>query len=208
MLLPWVSVSTVYAVADRHSVSNVTQDFRSALFILRRIDKPFVSKIGSYLAVLSAKEPNIGCSSFLNSEVRRMQKLAVIVACLVVAGCATTPVTYAEAEPVPADRILAKEMTKLQPEAARLSITRDSGMAGAACTQQLFIDGRPVALFRPGERLDVYVTPGEHVLSAKPGGICAGGTGEVGITVAAKQWKRYRMSRGQDGTIAFSATAF
>lgn len=137
-----------------------------------------------------------------------MPKLALVIVCCLAAGCATSPVTYAEAEPVPLERILAKEMTTVQPNAARLSITRDSGMAGAACSQQLFIDGRHVADFRPGERLDVYVTPGEHVLSAKPGGICGGGTGEVGITVAAKQWKRYRMSRGQDGTIAFSATAF
>jgi len=83
---------------------------------------------------------------------------------------------------------------------------RDS--SGGTCAYRVFVDGKPIALIRNGERVDVYIEPGDHVLGVRTDGFCGGGTAETGAQLSNGQWKRYRISSGQDGTLQLSPTAF
>jgi len=133
-----------------------------------------------------------------------------IVCCLValLCGCATSPVPYSQAKSVPVHRIAASELTQPFDGAGRLSVSRDSGLMGAACSFSVYLDGKLVASLIGSEKIDMYVQPGEHTLGAAPNGICGGGTAETSAAVTASQWRRFRISSGQDGTIALSPTAF
>lgn len=134
--------------------------------------------------------------------------LVYIVISAAFAGCATKPVSYTEAEPVPSSRVLAPELLRARPDAARITVKRDSGFMGSACAFRVFVDGRPVVELRSSERVDIYVDPGQHILGTYATGICGGGTAEVEATVGAGQWKSYRIASGQEGTLQFSPTAF
>ena len=134
--------------------------------------------------------------------------VALALSFAIFAGCATNPVSNSEASVVPSSRVLAPELLRNRQGAAKITIKRDSGFMGSACAYKVFIDGRPVVLLRGGERVDFYVSPGQHVLGTYAEGICGGGTAEVEASVVAGQSKSYRIASGQDGTLQFLPTAF
>lgn len=138
----------------------------------------------------------------------RTSSVALALSLAVLAGCATSPVSYSEASTVPNSRVLAPELLSERPGTARITIKRDSGFMGSACTYKVFMDGRPVAQLRGGERVDFFVDPGQYVLGTFAEGICGGGTAEVEASLGAGQWKSYRIASGQDGTLQFLPTAF
>jgi len=92
--------------------------------------------------------------------------------CGLLSGCATSPVSYSEAVPVPTERILSRDLATARPDTGHITVSRDSGLMGAACTSRVFVDGKPIALMRNGERVDVYIEPGDHVLGVRPDGFC------------------------------------
>lgn len=95
-----------------------------------------------------------------------------------------------------------------RPGTGRLIVTRDAGMVGSACAYVLYLDAVPVVALRSGERVELYVDPGTHLLSTHARGLCGGGTAEVEATVEGDQTKRYRIRSGQDGTLTLMPTAF
>jgi len=95
-----------------------------------------------------------------------------------------------------------------RPGTGRLVVTRDAGFMGGACSYVVYLDATPVVALRGGERALLYVDPGTHLLSTHASGLCGGGTAEVETTVQLDQAKRYRISSGQDGTLALMPTAF
>lgn len=142
------------------------------------------------------------------TKVSKAVAVTLFLSSAVLVGCATSPVSNSEATPVPASRVLAPELLAQRPNAARITVKRDSGFMGSACAYKVFMDGRPVVLLRGGERVDLYVDPGQHVLGTFADGICGGGAAEVEASVSAGQWKSYRIASGQDGTLQFMPTAF
>ena len=119
--------------------------------------------------------------------------LAVSVTAISLTACATSPIPHSNARTVHSSSVLAPDLLKERPGTGKITVKRDSGWMGSACTFRVFIDGRPVALLRNGERFDVFLAPGQHVLSSHPEGICGGSTAEVEALVALGQWKRYRI---------------
>jgi hypothetical protein len=85
---------------------------------------------------------------------------------LVVGGCqATHPVADADAHPPPPAQILAPEYLEATPGTGVVSVTRDAGSEGSACTVQVRLSGMPVAMLRPSERVVLHLQPGKHILS-------------------------------------------
>ncbi|MBI1976150.1 MAG: hypothetical protein HYS56_01415 [Candidatus Omnitrophica bacterium] len=141
---------------------------------------------------------------------------AVLASAVFTSGCATTPVSYSEARPVPLKRVFAPQFLTERAETVKITVKRDSGFTGSACTFSVFLDGSLIAELRGGERVDLYVKPGDHVLSTRvkrnpfyPLWGCGSlGTAEVEVIVIVGQWKSYRIGLGQGGTLQFSPTAF
>jgi hypothetical protein len=125
-----------------------------------------------------------------------------------VLGCATSPISARYAEDVPASRIMQAAALHERPGTGRVIVTRDAGFMGGACSYVLYLDATPVVALRGGERVLLYVDPGTHMLSTHASGMCGGGTAEVETTVHVDHAKRYRISSGQDGTLALMPTAF
>lgn len=136
------------------------------------------------------------------------KSILVALPLIILAGCATSPVSNSEALSIPSERVLSSQLTKEGPGTVRLTVKRDTGMMGAACAHKLYLDGTHVALIRLGEKITLHVQPGNHVIGAAPSGICGGGTAENEANMKFGEPKTFRISSGQDGTIKISATAF
>jgi hypothetical protein len=89
----------------------------------------------------------------------------VVAALLVLAGCASTPVSPSNAKQIPSERLLAfQEMT---PErTATLVVTRDQGIVGGGCYYSFVLNGMHAARFGVGESARFHVSPGELLLRA------------------------------------------
>lgn len=105
------------------------------------------------------------------------------------AGCATTPVTFTNAQPVPNDRVYAH-----QDEAeSTLLVTRDNGFVGGGCKLDLFIDGERSATFGAGESAAFYVPAGDRILAVKAVGICGPGSPYTEQAISVSKGKKLRL---------------
>jgi hypothetical protein len=136
-----------------------------------------------------------------------MQWFAVFLA-LSVTACATRPVTIYQAHAVPPSRILAPQWSSQAPYTGSLIIKRDSGFMGSACTIRVFIDAVPVADLAPSEKVELFVSLGEHVVGATSNGICGGGASEAAVVISPEGQKILRIASGQSGDIYLQPSAF
>jgi hypothetical protein len=124
-------------------------------------------------------------------------------------GCATTPVSGNTAKSVPPDRLFASEMTTEAAGRSSLTVTRDSGMMGAACAAKFFLDGKHIADLKPKEQVRLYVVPGEYIAGVRsPGGICGGGTDQTSFAVKPDRSAALRIAWGQAGDLKIEPSAF
>src|SRR5687768_6866562 len=135
-----------------------------------------------------------------------MQWFAVFLA-LSVTACATRPVTIYQAHAVPPARILAPQWSSQAPYTGSLIIKRDSGFMGSACTIRVFIDAVPVADLAPSEKVELFVSLGEHVVGATSNGICGGGASEAAVVISPEGQKILRIASGQSGDIYLQPSA-
>lgn len=134
---------------------------------------------------------------------------AAIAAALLLAACSTSPVATGDATPVPAERVLNKQLTRRAPGAVEVFVKRDSGMSGIACAITVYVDASPVAELRTSEVLALYLSEGEHMLGAKQAFVCGGGTAEVhAVLRAGARTYSYRLGYGNAGEFIFQPTAF
>lgn len=133
---------------------------------------------------------------------------AIVSGALLMAACATTPVPTSEASFVPSDRILEPKLLQPSSGTGLVTVKRDSGFAGSACSARIFVNGNPVADIRPIEKVVLHLAEGEHILSAQPNGLCGGGMSEVKATVKAGSNSSFRVSYGSAGEFLISPTAF
>jgi type IV pilus biogenesis protein CpaD/CtpE len=127
---------------------------------------------------------------------------------IVLTGCATRPISNIAAIPAPMERIFDTHYLQAIPGTGEVIIKRDRGLLGSACSTRIFVDGRPVADIQTSEKIVLYLPEGNHILSAWPNGICAGGMAEVKAVIKAGTHSSYRVSYGSNGDFTISPTAF
>jgi hypothetical protein len=82
---------------------------------------------------------------------------------LMAAGCETSPTGMSNSRPVAKERIVQLPVAAHSEHPARVTIVRDVGLAGSGASARLTLNGKPVALFRPGEAVTFSLDPGEYV---------------------------------------------
>lgn len=117
---------------------------------------------------------------------------AIIAGCALVSGCSSNPISISEATPVPSDRYY----YAANDGAAKIVVTRDSGIRASACTVRFTIDGKLAAKMNPGEVATFQLEPGHHVLAIYLKGlICVGfGLVEKGVDLKQNEILRQRVS--------------
>jgi hypothetical protein len=135
-------------------------------------------------------------------------RTTTIIAALLCAGCATSPIGTSEASDVPEGRIVDSSLLRPAPGSVPVVVKRDSGMMGAACSTKLYVNGSHIADIRTSEKVTLQLKPGDHNLAAVPGGICGGQISEVRTTVKAGAPQTFRIGAGQSGDMTLSPTSF
>ncbi len=94
-----------------------------------------------------------------------MKKIAFIaVAAGMLMGCSTSAVPPSQAIEASSTRIFSHQVKT--DEMAQLLVIRDAGMVGSGCYTAVFIDGERTALLNTKEKVNFYISPGEHVIGA------------------------------------------
>lgn len=95
-----------------------------------------------------------------------MKKIVVsLMACVVLAGCATRQISSEQAQPVPAERVFAFNGIG-DSASGQVIVTRDVGAVGGACPLALYIDGTLAAHLQRGESVSLSVPSGNRIVSA------------------------------------------
>jgi hypothetical protein len=107
------------------------------------------------------------CSCVAISMMTRLRVVWVTGMLVVVGGCAATQPVAAPADthPPPPERILVPSYLEAAPGSGVVSVTRDAGSVDSACTLQVRVDARPVALLSTSERVILHLPPGKHIVS-------------------------------------------
>lgn len=122
--------------------------------------------------------------------------------CVLLSGCATTPI---DSRSAPA---AASSMGTPFDGAGLIVVVRDSGLMGSACSHMVFMDGTDAGSLSTGQRLNLYVHPGDHMLGLKVPLVCGGATLEAAVSIAVGERKAYRSSSGQSGEVHLAPTGF
>jgi hypothetical protein len=103
-------------------------------------------------------------------ELRRMKHTSLILMTVFVAACTTSPVKVSESQQVSSDRLLSgyPALAHASPDKAKVVVIRDAGLLGAAGPVRLSVGGAPVARLWPGNRVEFYLTSGDHILGVSP----------------------------------------
>jgi hypothetical protein len=131
--------------------------------------------------------------------------LALVIFALSV-GCSTTPTPSSEAIPTPKERVLAFQ-DKSADKTSILVVTRDQGFVGGGCFYAVSIDSVLSARLDVSERVQFYLSSGEHLLKAgrdpQGGGLCGLGSDmwvQRETTLKAGETKYFRFSIDMNGT--------
>ena len=122
-----------------------------------------------------------------------------------ISGCATSPITTTSAQPVPASQILSAELVTQTNGTAEVVVKRDSGMRGMGCMVRIYADAKPVADLWRSEKVVMYLTEGDHIISAST---CGGGVVEIQTIVKAGKVNTYRVGFGVVSELGIFPTAF
>ena len=80
---------------------------------------------------------------------------------------------------------------------------------GSACTIRVFVDAVAVADLKPSEKVEMYLSFGEHsVVVSSTGVLCGGGTSETAVVVMPERQRILRIASGQSGDIKIQPSAF
>ncbi|OYQ41070.1 hypothetical protein CHU94_08140 [Rhodoferax sp. TH121] len=135
----------------------------------------------------------------------RIYKLAAIAATVALTACATTAISTDKAKA--AKVVFMQNLLVERPSTGKMTIKRDIGLAGAACTTRIFLDAKPLAELDPGEVFVIYVPAGEYILGAATSGLCGGGDAESQAVVRVNESKTYRVSLDQGMSVRIGVTA-
>lgn len=86
-----------------------------------------------------------------------------IVSCLFFSGCTTTQTSPNNVKTVSADRIYSKEFfNETEERNVPLTISRDSGIWGAACNHRVYVNNKKMFAIKSGEQATIYLKPIEY----------------------------------------------
>lgn len=134
--------------------------------------------------------------------------LLLLWATIFIGGCATSakPIPTEQAKQVPTDRILDQKL--MSPDAGRVSIVikRDVGLV-AICSVRFFVNGAAIADLMKGEKIELFLSPGDHMFAFNGNSVCEGTLVEGRVTVKENEPQTYRITQGAGG-IYMTRTAF
>jgi hypothetical protein len=131
--------------------------------------------------------------------------IGVLLAALL--GCASEPIPTSQAVSVPRERILNVDIHKPRPSTGSLIVKRDPGLRGAACEYRLHENGRRFADILPGEKVQIYLSAGDHIIGIKNGPMCNGDI-ETLVTVKVGKTITYRTALTGNNEVILQPTAF
>lgn len=134
--------------------------------------------------------------------------LIVFIAAVIVSGCATRPTSNSESKPVSSNRIIDDRYLNSVPNAGIVTIKRDSGFMGSACTSRVFVNAKPMVDLNSAEKIVLYLPADKYILSVWPNGICGGGMSETTVSVKAEAELSFRIGYGSNGDFTINPTAF
>lgn len=126
----------------------------------------------------------------------------------VVSGCATSPVSNNNAKMVSKKQIISNSFSQYESNSSRVTIKRDKGFFGSACSSRVYLNAEPIVDINSGEYYEVYLPSGSYILSAVPNGICSGGMFEVQFNIDKPTNLNYRIGLGTNGDYFIVPTAF
>ena len=138
-----------------------------------------------------------------------MKYLVTISAALVLAGCATKPVTLTSSQAVATSQVLAPALQK--PSATRTErvlLIRDSGFMGSLAQTLVAVDGKDVVVLKPSQRFVFFLSPGHHMFSVRHAKHSMGeplGESEIEIRAGGNNNFRLRLVSGDGPRIERSA---
>lgn len=163
---------------------------------------------GSKLPTGSISPRTIAVVYIRECRMRRRTAIAVVLIVGLLSGCASTPISNQVATPVAQDRILNVDIVQYSAEKVEVTVKRDSGFFGSACSSRVFVDSKPVADIRPTEKVVMYLSKDQHIISASPNGICSGGIREIEADLRSGKPATFRLGYGPHGDTFIYRTAF
>jgi hypothetical protein len=137
-----------------------------------------------------------------------MRLVSIFIASVVLCGCASSPVPTDKTAAVPMSRIYdGRFNSPVSDGSGRVIIKRDSGYFGVNCANFLSVDGIKVAQIEPAERLELFLSPEEHVIAVSRARACGGEIRELSVTPDATAPKTFRVWVGPNGLLEFQRTA-
>lgn len=127
---------------------------------------------------------------------------------LFLVGCAIKPIDTNQAKSVPKDRITNSDYFLLDDTKVNVVIKRDQGHVGSACKTKILIDGESVAILKMSEKMVIYLTPEQHIISSIPQGVCGGGIVELQIDLSSKKQATFRIGFDSNATHRIQPTVF
>lgn len=108
-----------------------------------------------------------------------MKKIAIAILFVSGLSACTTPVTPEAASP--AEEVFLRDMTQPSNGSSSITMTRDAGLFGSACSLHFSVDGKDVARLNPKQTITVYVPPGHHNVATFSVDACGAARTDLGI---------------------------
>jgi len=132
--------------------------------------------------------------------------IGLLAVTLLLCGCATAPISTSKAHAVPPERVLSSAYLTQRPGTCLVIVKRDTGILGSPCSSRVFVDSHPVAELATGEKVSLYLIPGEHIIGADSKA-CAGGLPEASIFARPDRPAALRIRYGTNGDFSIQPTA-
>lgn len=88
-----------------------------------------------------------------------------------------------------------------------MTVKRDDSFS-IPCSTRVFIDGAAAADIYKTEKAVLYLSPGDHIISARTNGICGSGTAEVRASFKPDEKLNFRITYSMNGEVGIAPTAF
>jgi hypothetical protein len=134
-------------------------------------------------------------------------KRLLLTSMVALVSCATEPMPTSAAVAVPLERIFNPALTKQRPGTGSLIVKRDPGFKGSICAFRLHEGGKLFAEILPGEKVQIYLAPGDHIIGLKTDMMCDNNI-EASVTLTEGQTRTYRAGMGGNNELLLHPTAF
>lgn len=119
--------------------------------------------------------------------------LFAVIAVATLSACSTSPATSAKT-------VSPMLYSTASSDTAKVTVTRDSGVVGAACAAKIFVDSKIVGQLKPSESVTLHIPNGRHIISFDTrGGLCPSMTDAVDVNLIKNDVKKYRIRSDLNG---------